>query len=71
MKYHVSPRKFEAYKKWKQRQNDKVINSLKAKMYDMQEEIDKLRELLNKASQILQDKGLEEESKSIDCEANL
>lgn len=34
-------------------------------------EIKRLKEIIDKASQLLQDKGFEEESKSIDCMAEL
>lgn len=38
---------------------------------NLQEENKKLKELLDKASQVLRDNGFEEESKSIDCMAEL
>lgn len=42
MKYYVSPRKFESYKKWKQRQNEKLVN-------DFYNEIKRQREITYKA----------------------
>jgi ribonucleotide reductase alpha subunit len=41
------------------------------KLRSLQAENEMLREYLNKASQLLQDKGFEAESKAIDCIAEL
>ena len=47
------------------------IKSMNEEIKTLKEENEKLRKLLDEASQVLHDNGFEEESKKIDCEAEL